>query len=83
MKITKTETGLIVMKGDMAWIGADPQFQSPSDGWGHPAAAKLHSPEFFKKPSDILSPGDHFCIKEINTGKIVTITRTVTIEVKE
>lgn len=80
MQITKVEEGVIVMKDGKAWIGGDMQFQSPRECWGDPADAELHKPEFVKKPSSILRPGD-FLTAEINTGHIVRVRRTVTIEI--
>jgi hypothetical protein len=82
MKFKSVITGVIVMKDGKAWLGADPQYQSPQEGWGDPTEAKVVSSELCSKPTDILWP-NHPCTNEVRKGKVVKVSRTVVVEIVE
>ena len=76
----KIERGVMVMKDGKAWGCAYSDGHSTLYGWMNPEDAKIHNPEFCKKPSDVTyvtSPN----IQELNTGSIVPVERTTTVTI--
>lgn len=80
MKIEKVRTGVILMRGDKAWLGADTRYEDASDGWGDATQAELNEPEFCTKPYDLSSPPGHL-VEEMSKGKLVLVRKVVAIEV--
>jgi hypothetical protein len=81
MKIERViKTGVILMKDGKAWLGADTRYESAEDGWGDATLAEPSDPKFCKKPYDLSSPPGHL-IDEMNKGKLVSVRKTVSIEI--
>lgn len=70
----KIETGVMVMKGGLAWGKLDEDGQSTQWGWIPPEIAPIHDPTYCKKPEDVTYRGSRY-VEELRTGKLVRVER--------
>ncbi len=76
----KTEKGVMLMKGGLAWGTTYADGRSTSYGWMPPEDAPIHDPKFCKRPSDITYKDDHN-MSEIKKGKLVHVVRTTKVSI--
>lgn len=77
----KSEKGVMVMKGGLAWGVLYDDGHSTSYGWVPPESAPIHNPEFCKKPTDVTHAGSHY-ISELKKGKLVHVERVTKVKIK-
>jgi hypothetical protein len=77
----KIETGIMVMKNDMAWGVTYKDGQSTSYGWVRPEDALIFNAEFCKRPEDV-TYSDSSYIKELQTGALVQVERRTIVTIK-
>jgi hypothetical protein len=75
----KIETGVMIVKDDMAWGITYEDGGVTCHGWMPMEDAPIHNPEFCRKPSDATYAGSHD-LPEISKGKIVPVTRITVVE---
>ena len=78
----EVEEGVMVMKDGEAWCVLVKGMNFTQYGWGNPAFAPIHNPRYCKKPSDVTYKGSPYT-KELETGELVKVKRTTTVEVME
>lgn len=76
----KTETGCLVMKGGKAWGVVYEDGRSRAEGWTDPTTVPLSNPRYVTKPSDLTYKGSPNT-KELNTGVVVKVKKTTTVEI--
>jgi hypothetical protein len=75
----KTERGVMVMKNGRAWGQTHADGHSTSYGWMDAASAPIHDPAYCKSPTDVTYAGSPDS-KELETGSLVPVVRTITVE---
>ena len=86
-KYENTEEGVMIMKDGLAWGETYADGHSTSYGWMEPTAKKVNFTckeyaKFLNSPTDATYAGSHYT-RELSTGKIVKVKRTVIVEVEE
>lgn len=76
----EVKTGVMVMKDGKAWSETYSDGKSTEYGWIEPERARIHDPEYVKKPTDVTYKGCHYT-QELLTAKVVKVRRTITVEV--
>jgi hypothetical protein len=77
----KIETGVMVMRGKLAWGVEYEDGHSTSYGWIDPCDAPIHNPEFCTSVTDVAYAGSPY-IQELLTGKLVRVKRTTIVEME-
>jgi hypothetical protein len=76
----KVETGVMIMKDGKAWGVTYEDGQSTAYGWVAPEVAPIRDPKYCKKPTDATWRDSPYT-RELETGKVVHVRRTTTVEV--
>lgn len=77
----KSEKGVMIMKGGLAWGITYEDGHSTSYGWVPPEVAPIHDPRFCKKPIDATHDGSPY-ISELKKGKVVRVERITKVKIK-
>jgi hypothetical protein len=78
----KIESGVMVMKGGMAWGIKYSDGKSTETGWVAPEDAPIYDPRFCRRPSDATyqgSPDE----EELRNGKLVHVERRTEVIIHE
>ena len=80
---TKTESGVVIMKGDLAWgvVWDDGQGRSPTYGWIDEVRRICVYPVGLTRPESVTWSGSSD-VEELRKGTIVEVNKTTTIEYK-
>ena len=86
MKYERTEEGVMIMKDGLAWGETYADGRETSYGWMDPTMEGVdftHKSyaKFLQHPTDASSRPHH--IKELSTGKIVKVKRTMIVETED
>lgn len=78
----KIDTGVMVMKNELAWDETYADGHSTCYRWINPAdsRAKIYDPRYCKNSTDVTYIGSHY-FDELSTAKLVLVRRTTTVEV--
>jgi hypothetical protein len=87
MKYEHTEEGVMIMKDGLAWGETYADGRETNYGWMDPTAKTVRfthksRAEFLQHPTDATWTGSHYT-RELSTGKIVKVKRTVTVETED
>ncbi len=84
-KVTKEQEsleGVMIVKNGKAWGVIDDTPRCTTHGWMPLVDASLYDPEFCTEPADVTYP-DSADIKELLTATLVSVRKTVIVEILE
>lgn len=78
----KIESGVMVMKDGKAWGVVCEDGHSTVYGWVRAEDAKIHNPQFCKRPEDVTYRGSSY-IPELRSGRLVRVERRTEVVLME
>ena len=87
MKYEHTEEGVMIMKDGLVWGETYADGRETACGWVDPTSKNVKfthksRAKFLQHPTDATWAGSHYT-RELSTGKIVKVKRTVTVEIED
>jgi hypothetical protein len=78
--MSRVEEGVMIMKNGKAWGETYSDGQVTEYGWTEPENAPIRDPRFCIKTTDVVHMNSS-SIPELQTGKLVKVRRTTTVEI--
>jgi hypothetical protein len=78
--MSRVEEGVMIMKNGKAWGETYSDGQATEYGWMAPEKAPIRDPRFCTKTTDVVHAASS-SIPELQTGKLVKVRRTTTVEI--
>jgi hypothetical protein len=78
--MSRVEEGVMIMKNGKAWGETYFDGQVTEYGWTDPERAPIHDPRFCTETTDVVNMHSS-SIYELQTGKLVKVRRTTTVEI--
>jgi hypothetical protein len=78
--MSRVEEGVMIMKNGKAWGKTYFDGQATEYGWMAPERAPIHDPRFCTETTDVVHMNSYL-IPELQTGKLVKVRRTTTVEI--